>query len=201
MIKTIAKIAAPAEKVTAEEVEELVIETVKATALTEDKLPTTAKEINTLFASAVTHVNNANAIIQIAACAAIVHLVKHGDIRIIRNQLNNMPTSMRRNALAAFFDAYAPVMFADDGAVALDKQRLKTWKQQGIAPALAQPWHTINKEAEYKPFDFYVELNKLIERAEKRLGKADVDKGDKVSAVDIAKAKALLPVQTEAKAA
>lgn len=188
----------PALETKAEVVEQLVIQNQEAnTPLTEDKLPTKSAAINQAIVDFINSHNTSRQLGQIAACSAINHVAMHGDIRIIRNLLENMATAKvtGRSNMAAFIDKYAPVSVDDDGKFHFDKARMKEYKARGIAAALAEPWWTVGRqEADYKPTNLKLEMQNFLKRMKGKLKNLDATKGD---VIPLAALEALEKVYTE----
>jgi hypothetical protein len=168
--------------------------TEKVQLVTEKALYKSTAEINTAVEKAVKQGVSLQTAYQKIACSAIVHLGTHKDIRVIRNILDTLPEGLRKVAMATFFDRFAPVRFDDEGQVHYDDT-----KKVQLGLALETAWWKTAKEATYTPFVFEAEIQKLIDRASKKLEKGvDTSKGDSLSTEQINGLRALIakPVKT-----
>lgn len=161
--------------------------TVSVPKLTQAVLPTKLADIKRLCLDAAAKGNEAQNMYQIAACAAIQHLGKHKDIRVLRNLVEGMPDGLRKDSMSKFFDLYAPVSFTDEGEMLYDAA-----KPVKLGEALEKSWWTAKVPQPYKPFNFVDELEKLITKSQRKLDKIDPEKGDDLTPRDINEAKALL---------
>lgn len=157
------------------------------------KLLTSTARIEAAIKAAVTNAKSVQMEYQLIACSAILHLGTHKDIRVIRNILDTMPESLRKVAMATFFDRYAPVAFDEEGQVHYDDD-----KKVQLGFALEQAWWKTVKETVYTPFVFITEVEKLITKAEKRFDSGvDVEKGDELNAAQIQSLRALIKPATK----
>lgn len=113
--------------------------------------------------------------LQIIACSTIKHTAEHGDIRVIRKLLADLPEGMRKVAMATFIDKFGTVRFDEEGEVHYDKSR-----KLNLAEAVRTAWWKTAKEAVYVPFNLVQEAQKFYERAVKRFEKQDATKGDDI---------------------
>lgn len=161
------------------------------------KLLKTTAEITKAIEAAVAKGNSLQLEYQRIACSAIVHLHENKDIRVIRNLLDTMPEGLRKVAMATFFDRYSQVRFDDEGQAHYDAD-----KQTQLGLALEKAWWKTVKESVYTPFVFEAEVQKLIEKAEKRFEKGvDTSKGDKLSIAQIDALRSLIAKPAKKKAA
>jgi len=124
---------------------------------------------------------------QLIACSVISHLAEHKDIRVLRHMLDTLPEGMRKKSMSAFMDKYAPVTFGENPDTGEAEVKYNADKPANLVMALTFPWWKAAVEATYVPFNFEVELAKLIKRAENKLSKGtNPDKGDNVSPEQIA---------------
>lgn len=139
------------------------------------------------------------------ACSCIKHLLEHKDITVIRNLLDNWPEALRKVAISGFIDAYAPVKFEQDEAtkktiVHFSKERFSTQfnteevRAEKLESACGNAWYSMNgtKEPEYKPFNLYTMLTRVITQARNKFDKGiDESKGDYLPADAILQLEAL----------
>lgn len=112
--------------------------------------------------------------IQKAAVSVMAHHAEHGDVTLINELVAAMPKGARVNALRDFILAHGKVQF-DADSKSFTHNRDGSFDLEG---ALSVLWTEFKPEAEYKPIDVLV----LIEKLAKRVAKADVALGDKVNA-------------------
>lgn len=161
------------------------------------KLYKTSTAINEAIGKVVKKAQSVQLEYQRIACSAIVHLHEHKDIRVIRRLLDTMPEGMRKVAMATFFDRYSQVRFDAEGQAHYDAN-----KKTQLGLALEQAWWKTVKESVYTPFVFEAEVQKLIDRAEKRFEKGiDKSKGDALNLAQIDALKALIAKKAQKKAA
>lgn len=140
------------------------------------------------------------------ACSCIKHVLEHKDITVIRNLLDNWPEALRKVAISGFLDAYAPVKFEQDEAtkktvVHFSKERYASpqfvtdeARHATLESACGNAWYNMaqTKEPEYKPFNLYTMLMRVVTQARNKFDKGvDATKGDYLPADAILQLEAL----------
>ncbi len=108
------------------------------------------------------------------------HFKTHGDTSAATELFNLMPSSVRRDAIAGWYEAFGMSFVAGkDGAPAkFTKQKDFDLATINLEVALAtSPWDLI-KEKTFKPFDLMAQLVALLNRAEEK-AKEEVPEGAK----------------------
>lgn len=146
-----------------------------------DSLYTTQVAIDEAIELAVVSGNNLQVEYQRIACSVILHVAKHHDIRVARKLVETLPEGMRKRSMSAFIDKFAPVSFDEEGEMHYDKN-----KKADIAGSLSFAWWKAASEGKYVPFILANELQKLLDRAMKRLDRADPERGDVVTGEQVA---------------
>ena len=112
---------------------------------------------------------------QALALSALLDCSTNKNANRVNALIASMPDSVRKNSMRAFVEKYGAVKW-DKGskAFAYDKTRkLNLWG------ANQKPWHSMKPEGEYKPFDFFEQVQVLLQRAGKKL--ESKKEGDKVT--------------------
>ncbi len=127
------------------------------------------------------------------ALSAIVHIMQHGQIATIRKLYDKFPEGMRKDALGAYFDKYAPVSFdkqdnPETGKAELvinfSKEKRDEMKKSGwYAQAATNWWYKAAKQAEYKGFDFMEQFQRFVMQAKKKA--ENPKEGDNVSLLQV----------------
>jgi hypothetical protein len=150
------------------------------------KLFTTSEEIDRAIASAIKGATKNARDYQKIAVSMLVQLsdgIHKGNITPLRAMIESMPKSLRADSMCRFLELYGQVSFVEkerDGktttVMVFDKK-----KKLQLGLAMEKAWWMAKVASEYKPFDFMVELGKLVDRASKKLDKGiDTDKGDNI---------------------
>lgn len=136
------------------------------------------------------------------ACSVLVHVAKHGNTNVVKHLLENIPTSMRVNSLAKWFEAYGPVKVET-----LKGEWVVTWekgKQTNLAKAMATPFWKFRagEGVAYAPLDVTAEVTRLIRKLEKDTTDSMTKTGVAVDhGKEIATLRTLIRKEEEAKAA
>jgi hypothetical protein len=139
--------------------------------------------------------------LQRIAVSVIIHLETHKDIRIVRNFWQVLPTSIRRDALVAYFDKYAAIQIVkaqkENKTAQImdinnpDESKIETVdyqfyydksKKNDVRNAMLNMWWKAKSEPDFTPVNyikFLKGVESFIKRAEKRLSEgANPEKGD-----------------------
>lgn len=103
---------------------------------------------------------------QSLALAVMVHVANHKDIRVLRKFIEDMPEGLRIKAMAVYFSKYAPVKMDDEGVFHYDPMGKL---QLGLA--MENAWWKSTPPERIQPFNFDVELQRLVDKAKKRMEK------------------------------
>lgn len=103
------------------------------------------------------------------AMSVLLHVAKHGDVRMVDYFVTAQIDSTRTNSLKKWFEKYGPVMFDNDGI-----HYVKRDKPVSRAAGEAEPfWKLVAMEGvAYIPLDVEKEINSLITKLEKDAKKA-----------------------------
>ncbi len=125
--------------------------------------------INAAIVSGMKKLNTVQIEFQRIACSVLLHVAKHGDIRIVRNLFEKMEGSMANTtSMKKWFDLYAPVTFDDTGEVHYSKDKLVK-----LADAMTRAWWKAKPPTPYAGFILSVEIKKLYEKAVAKLEEKD----------------------------
>lgn len=115
------------------------------------------------------------------ACSMLVRLAETKDIRPVVAMIEGMPEAFRKKPMKEFFAAFGNVRIGDTEEDA-GKLYYCGKKKLQLGHALEKAWWTMSKESAYVPFNFETEVQKLIDRATKRMEKGiSVEKGDNLT--------------------
>ncbi len=90
------------------------------TKLTQTMLPTDAKAIEKLCVSIDKRGKTLQADMHKAACAVLLHVGHHGDVRLVTRLISAMPKIARKNALMTWFESFGQITF-ENGTAKFDK--------------------------------------------------------------------------------
>lgn len=155
----------------------------------QSELYKTEKELLSALALMIKTTGETQKEIQKLALSAIVHIMQHGQIATIRKFYHEFPESMRKDALGAYFDKYAPVTFKNvvneetgksEVVISFSKEKRDLLLKSGwYVNAATKPWWKAAKQTEYKGYDFMESLMKFAMQAKRHAEKPK--EGDKVS--------------------
>lgn len=159
-----------------------------------------ADELKTLISETIGYAKTMQEKVQICAVAILAHAEKHGDWTKANDLVNGLPNGVKRDSLVAYFEQNGGLISGDDGFVAwsgADKIR----KQ--FNDAKTKMWWTYKVKSPFSGFNLDDEIEKLIEKAQKRVndrakwldGDSELKKKDAEKiAVDIERLNALRDV-------
>lgn len=149
--------------------------------VSKESLYVTQQAIDEAIDRAIVSGNDLQTEYQRVACSVILHVAKHHDIRVARKLVETLPEGLRKRSMSAFLDRFAPISFDEEGVMTYDKN-----KKADIGGSLSFAWWKAASEGKYIPFILSNELQKLLDKAMKRLDKANPDKGDVVTGEQVA---------------
>jgi hypothetical protein len=92
------------------------------------------------------------------ACSVLVHVAKHGDIRVLAKFLASFPELSRVNAVRAWFEEFGPVTFEGN------TPSFVRGKATRLGYAMETPFWKFKPEAEYQPVDVSKAIDSLIKK-------------------------------------
>lgn len=92
------------------------------------------------------------------ACSVLVHVAKHGDIRVLVKFLASFPELSRVNAVRAWFEEFGPVTFQGN------TPSFARGKATRLGMAMEMPFWKFKPEAEYQPVDVAKAIDGLIKK-------------------------------------
>jgi hypothetical protein len=133
------------------------------------------EDILKAISSAKTKQNNLNKVYQRIACSLIVHVEKHGDVRVISNFIDTLSDSLHIKSMQKFFENYSRASYitrenkeTGKKEIALVYDKKKTTK---LGEALENPWWKAKGRSEVKPVNAIEGFDSFITRLEKRKDK------------------------------
>lgn len=128
--------------------------------------------------AAITSINTRGKIldkaIQVAALSCMAHHSEHGDTTLLNSLVKNMPKGSRVNALREFIQTYPGVTYDEDTEVFSHVKGAAKFDLEVMSETM---WTEFKPEKAYIPFDAAAAITAII----KKIDKADVAKGDKVT--------------------
>ena len=125
-----------------------------------------ANELKTLINETIGYAKTMQEKVQICAVAILAHAEKHGDWTKANDLVLGLPNGVKRDSLVAYFEQNGGLISGEEGFVAwsgADKIR----KQ--FNDAKTKMWWTYKVKSPFAGFDLNNEIEKLIEKAQKRL--------------------------------
>lgn len=152
-----------------------------------------AKSLTALIASIAKRNTRVREDVAVAAGGCVVHAILHGDVTFATKLISALGVGWRLNALQQWFLDFGPFVWVkekdDKGKITyegfkLNKDTLAEYRAQYEAnpvafgsKLMAEPFWVYKPEGEFKPYNFKVELQKVIARGTKLL-KDEAHKGD-----------------------
>jgi len=146
-----------------------------------NQLLKSTKSINEAIEKAVFKGTSLQNDYQLIVCSVLAHLNAHKDIRIVRHLIDTMPKSLNSASMVVFIETYGAVAVDDKGQLHYNKE-----KETNLKDAIKKAWWKAKPIEKYVPFDLLKNLQRVLNRAEKRLQEGvDTEQGDNLNEAQV----------------